>query len=215
MDESRVQELQESHERLIKNPNIMMLGSGPLDLPDVSKEFVNKLADLTPTQRRHALAKACIQPWRDDPAGMPACYQRDFDHARYELAHEQLVISGPTFEPDELFDPEPEPISRTLLGQLAGMSGTDRRSSLVFVISCCWSGQAPEAWRDPIEAGLIEWPDTDEPPEWICREFDLWCGEASEEFRRRNGTNRQVTAEQGARELEVALNWVPTEGEAV
>lgn len=80
MDPEHLERLQAEHVRLkTTNPYITMLGGGPLDPPDVSKEFVDRLGVLTPTQRRLALARASVQPWRYDPNGPPACYRRDLE----------------------------------------------------------------------------------------------------------------------------------------
>lgn len=191
VEHQQLERLQALHVRLkTTNPYVTMLGGGPLDPPDVSKEFVDRLGVLTPTQRRLALTKACVQPWRHDPNGPPACYRRDLEHAEYEAANEHLTCGSGSvsFEVDELFSEEPEPISRLLLEELAAMTGVDRRSSFAFVISNSWSGQPPEEWRPRIEAGEIEWPSTEEPPEWVLRDFDRWSGESSEEYRRQHGS---------------------------
>ena len=160
---------QAEHERLKKNPNILMLGEGPGEV-NFSKPFAHKLTDLTPTQRRLALAKACAQPWRDDPDAMPDCYRLDLDQAVYEAREEHLGCCTTVFDPDYLFETEPEPISPYLLRQLAEMTPGHRRSSLVFVISGCWRGHLSEELRALALANGIELGDPEDFPEWVIRE---------------------------------------------
>ena len=212
MDETRRRQLQESHERLLRNPRITMLGSGPLDPSDISREFLDRLTELTPTQRRYALAKACTHPWRDRPEETPACYQRQLDHATFELEQERTFGATAALDLETLFSGVGVPISEVLLRQCAEMSAAERRSSLAFVIGNEWPGQPPDAWRTRIDAGELDWPDTAEPPEWAVQDFHLWGQEAAEEYRRRHGLpDPDRTPNESAREVEAALNWAGDE----
>jgi hypothetical protein len=139
MDEARVRRLQAEHERLKNNPNITILGESPGGRPNVTEQFARSLADLTPTRRRLALAKACAQPWRDDPEAMPECYRRDLALAAYEAAREHAACC-PAFDPDPMFVDDPEPISPLLLRQLAELSPTHRRMTLTSVLGHPWKG---------------------------------------------------------------------------
>ena len=170
-DTARLERLQAEHERLKKNPKIVMLGEGPGTV-NFSRTFAHQLTDLTPTQRRLALAKACAQPWRDDPEAMPDCYREGLDDAVYEAREEHLGCCTPAFDPDSLFETEPEPISPYLLRQLAEMTPALRRLSLILVISWCWEGHPSEELRAAALARGIKLGEPEDYPEWVTRDFD-------------------------------------------
>ena len=89
----------------------------------MAKEFLLKLDDLTPTNRRLAIATACTMPWRDKEEEIPECYRRDLQKASYDARQEYVSL----FNPGYLFEPNKEPISEPLLRQIAPLTPTDRR----------------------------------------------------------------------------------------
>lgn len=184
---ARLERLQAEHERLKKNPRIQILGEGPGTV-NVSRTFAHKLTVLTPTQRRLALAKACAQPWRDDPDAMPNCYRRDLEHATYQ-AREEHGSCCATFAPDYLFETEPDPISPYLLRQLAEMTQGYRRASLASVISGCWRGRPSEELRAAARARGIELGEGEDYPGWVTRE---WGYSAEERADERNAYHRHM-----------------------
>jgi len=119
MDEERLRRLQAEHERLKNRPNITILGEAPGGRPNVTEHFARSLADLTPTQRRLALAKACAQPWRDDTKPCQSAAGGTWALAAYEAAPEDAACC-PAFDADAMFVDDPEPISPPLLRQARG-----------------------------------------------------------------------------------------------
>jgi len=214
IEPARLQRLQAKHEQLKKNPEFRMLGEGPGKV-NVSKAFAHRLSELTPTQRRLALAKACAQPWRDELGAMPECYRRDLDHATYEAREEHKTCCGSPFDPDCLFEGEAEPIASYLLRQLAEMTPADRRSSLFRVISGCWNPDHSADFRARAAVAGIDLGEPEDLPEWVRREVSYSWAEWTDERRAYlppvAHTGERVTAEQGARELEAELNRT-TEG---
>ncbi|HVM06541.1 MAG TPA: hypothetical protein VM242_15360 [Acidimicrobiales bacterium] len=207
MDEERIRRLQADHERLKKNPNIRIFGEPPGGRPNVTERFARSLAELTPTRRRLALARACAQPWRNDAEAMPECYQRDLVLAAYEAGQEHATCCA-DFDVDAMFVEDPEPISPLLLRQLAELSPTHRRERLTSVLSSPWSGPIPEKWRHLVESGRIEWGDPSEPPEWLQREHEYRHAENFDD-RKHWGAVPSATPippEDGARQLEDELN---------
>lgn len=152
MDEERIRQLQAEHERLKKNPNIRIFGEPPGGRPNVTEHFARSLAELTPTQRRLAVATACALPWRHEAEGMPECYRRDLALAAYEAAQEHAACCA-AFDVEAMFVDDPEPISPLLLRQLAELSPTNRRERLSSALSGPWSGPIPEQWRHLVESG--------------------------------------------------------------
>lgn len=98
----------------------------------VSKAFVLRLAELTPTVRRLGIAKACTIPWVDRPEEIPHCFRRELTKA-----FEEAVEERPAFDIaeilDELFESHPAPVSEFFLRQIAAMPPIRRYFSFVFV----------------------------------------------------------------------------------
>ncbi len=179
---AQVNRLQEIHEELVARPGMSVLGEGPAGKANASTGFVRQLETLTPAHRRLAIAIACAQPWREDPASMPDCYRRALDHATYEADAEHRPCSGGEFSLDELFQAHPEPISRTVLLQLAEMPPTRRRVAMAFMWSGCWRPKISEQARAEILVRRgFDYGDGEEYPEWVQREYDLAAAEHFEQ----------------------------------
>jgi hypothetical protein len=137
----------------------------------ISRSFVERLACLTPTQRRLALAHACTLPWRDNPAEVPACFKRELETAAWEARQEDLAREGKSVDVQEIVDPHDPPISEVFLRQIVSSSPTRRRAQLAIVCAAPWLGGS------------------EFPPESISRSFEDALAEATEEHRlqRRGG----------------------------
>jgi hypothetical protein len=98
----------------------------------VSKAFVLRLAELPPTVRRLAIAKACTLPWVDRPGETPHCFRRDLTKAFGE-AVEERPASDIAEILDELFEAHPAPVSEFFLRQISEMAPIRRYFSFVFV----------------------------------------------------------------------------------
>lgn len=134
----------------------------------VAPLFLERLAGLTPSQRRVALARACVLPWQDKPADMPACFRRELETAAWEASEEDRARerdSDPTASILEDFSSTNQPINRIFLRQIVRLSPTRRRARLAAACAAPW---------------LVK---GEKPPEWISRNDQHARDDAAEEHR--------------------------------
>lgn len=117
---------------------------GERDTAACSPPFVRALRNLSPTLRRWAIARACLQPWRAHTDDSLSCFILEFDYATSLVLEELWANEALLAALDaELFPSgSSDPISEVLLLQLAAMPPASRQASLLQSLAASDLGAA-------------------------------------------------------------------------
>lgn len=127
----------------------------------IEAEFLHRVTELSPTGRRLAIAQACIAPWQESPAEAPACYLREHELALYLRREEERHTGQARFDPASVL-PSDEPILKSFLVDLVGMTPGVRRLHMALAYTGAWNR-------------------SEDSPEWVRREYTSAGGQVQEE----------------------------------